>query len=74
VQAAPSTERQSEGLFQLNFELEPTSSSDFETGRAADVALELGRLLERGLKQSGAAAAPPASSLRSASSLACRRG
>lgn len=53
-QASPSAERQSEGLFVLNFELQPSAFADSELGRTSEHAQELGRLLERGLKQSGA--------------------
>jgi exosome complex component RRP45 len=47
-------DRPSEGLFALFAEFSPMASPSFEPGRPNEAAVELSRILERGLKQSGA--------------------
>jgi exosome complex RNA-binding protein Rrp42 (RNase PH superfamily) len=54
-QTAPFRDRPSEGVFMVNVELGAMASPAFEAGgRPDDAAVELARVLERGLKQSGA--------------------
>eukprot|EP00798_Chlamydomonas_sp_ICE-L_P023908 gene23908-9476_t len=54
VLEAPYPDRPSEGSMRFNAELSPMASAAFEPGRPSELAMEITRLLERGLKQSGA--------------------
>ncbi len=55
AQSPPFRDRPSEGIFAVNVELGPMASPEYEAGgRPPDEAVELARVLERGLKQSGA--------------------
>jgi exosome complex RNA-binding protein Rrp42 (RNase PH superfamily) len=49
---APFPDRPSEGSIRFNVELSPMASPAFEPGRPGEDAIELARLVERGLKQS----------------------
>ena len=50
----PFPDRPSEGSIRFNVELSPMASPSFEPGRPGEDAVELARLVERGLKQSHA--------------------
>ena len=50
----PFPDRPSEGSVRFNVELSPMASPAFEPGRPGEDAVELARLVERGLKQSHA--------------------
>jgi exosome complex RNA-binding protein Rrp42 (RNase PH superfamily) len=56
AQTKPYPDRPSEGVFAVSVELGPMASPEFEAGRPSEAAVELARVLERGLKQSGALA------------------
>lgn len=51
---APYPDRPSEGSYRFNVEFSPMASPAFEPGRPGEDAIEVARLLERGLRQSGA--------------------
>ena len=51
---APYPDRPSEGSIRFNVELSPMASPAFEPGRPGEDAVELARLVERGLRQSNA--------------------
>lgn len=51
---APYPDRPSEGSLRFNVEFSPMASPAFETGRPGEDAVELARLVERGLKESRA--------------------
>ncbi|CAG9856221.1 unnamed protein product [Phyllotreta striolata] len=50
----PKTSRPSEGVLNLNIELNPLAAPHFDTGRQSDVGVQLNRLLEKCLKDSKA--------------------
>lgn len=47
-------ERPTEGFFHFNTEFSPMASPAFESGRPPESAIELGRIVERGLRESKA--------------------
>ena len=51
---APYPERPNEGPIRFNVEFSPMASPSFEPGRPGETAVEVARLIERGLRQSGA--------------------
>ncbi|GLC35680.1 hypothetical protein PLESTB_000483100 [Pleodorina starrii] len=51
---APFPDRPSEGPLRFNVEFSPMASPAFEPGRPGEDAIQIGRLIERGLRQSGA--------------------
>lgn len=50
----PPPERPNAGMLQLYCELSPMAAPEFRVGRSSDRAVEIGQILERGLKQSKA--------------------
>jgi exosome complex component RRP45 len=50
----PFPDRQTDGFFQLSVELSPMASPAFEAGRPSEEAIELTRIVERGIKDSKA--------------------
>lgn len=50
--AIPKLARPTEGLFQINVELSPMASSQFEAGRSSDLGVEISRLIERCIRDS----------------------
>ncbi|XP_067125160.1 uncharacterized protein Rrp45 [Centruroides vittatus] len=48
----PKPARPSEGVFQINVELSPMASSQFEAGRSSDLGVEISRLIERCIRES----------------------
>ena len=50
----PYPDRQTDGFFQLSVELSPMAAPGFEAGRPSEEAIELGRIVERGIKDSRA--------------------
>jgi len=50
----PYPDRPTEGFFLFNTEFSPMASPHFETGRPSDYAVELGRIIEKGLRDSRA--------------------
>lgn len=51
---APFSDRSREGALRFNLELSPMASPAFEAGRMGEDAVELARIVERAIKQSGA--------------------
>jgi exosome complex RNA-binding protein Rrp42 (RNase PH superfamily) len=51
---APFNDRSREGALRFNVELSPMASPAFEAGRMGEEAVELARIVERAIKQSGA--------------------
>ncbi len=54
VLEAPYSDRPNEGSVRINVELSPMASPAFAAGRPSEDAIELGRLIERGLRESKA--------------------
>jgi len=50
----PFPDRPTEGFFLFNTEFSPMASPSFEEGRPSEYAIELGRVIERGLRESRA--------------------
>eukprot|EP01119_Soliformovum_irregulare_P018220 TRINITY_DN5540_c0_g1_i2.p1 TRINITY_DN5540_c0_g1~~TRINITY_DN5540_c0_g1_i2.p1 ORF type:complete len:465 (-),score=146.93 TRINITY_DN5540_c0_g1_i2:304-1530(-) len=50
----PFGERPTEGFFKFNVEFSPMADPNFELGRPTEAAIELGRIVERGLRESRA--------------------
>lgn len=50
----PKSSRPSEGILNINLELNPLGAPHFEVGRHSDVSIQLNRLLEKGIKDSKA--------------------
>jgi exosome complex component RRP45 len=50
----PQADRPGEGFYQFNTEFSPMASPTFEPGRQSEMAVELGRVVERGLRESRA--------------------
>ena len=59
-QTAPFRDRPSEGIFNVSVEVGAMASSQAELGRPSEATVELTRLLERVLKQTGAPCSPRA--------------
>lgn len=51
---APFSDRSREGSLRFNVELSPMASPSFEAGRPGEDSIELARIVERAIKQSGA--------------------
>src|SRR4051794_24668796 len=52
--AQPYPERPTEGFFTFNVNFSPMSSPEFDLGRQSSYGVELGRVVERGLRESRA--------------------
>lgn len=50
----PFPDRPNEGFFNFTIEFSPMADPSFEVGRPSEVAIELGRIIERGLRESKA--------------------
>eukprot|EP01098_Paradermamoeba_levis_P010949 TRINITY_DN4630_c0_g1_i8.p1 TRINITY_DN4630_c0_g1~~TRINITY_DN4630_c0_g1_i8.p1 ORF type:complete len:259 (-),score=74.83 TRINITY_DN4630_c0_g1_i8:268-957(-) len=50
----PFPDRPTEGFFNFNVEFSPMADPNFEVGRPGEAAIELGRVIERGLRESRA--------------------